>query len=326
MDKQTIERYQQDAPQFIDNYKSVKPRRVYELIATFFHSKKLTLDIGCGSGRDLAYLSGSGFIVEGMDPVPAFVEHCRNFLESVPIYQDALPKLETQTEENKYSNLLLCAVLMHVPKEHLTESIKNILRITTQGGRIFISIRKPRPEHSEDLLREKDERLYNYVHPDILIQHFEQMGAQLLFHEEQTESARSGIIWDNFVFEKNKSKNKMLKLSTQLIFTKDIKASVEFYTKSLGHSPVEVEENFASFKVGNSYLNFHPADNKSPESTGGSVGYWLVEDLLKSIQPFLDNGAKIYRGPLSINEFFAICQLIDPQGHVLGFEGPYQKS
>ena len=325
MDKQTIERYQQDAHVFIDNYKSVKPRRVYELIATFFHPKELTLDIGCASGRDLAYLSGSGFIVEGMDPVPAFVEHCRHFLEGVPIYQDALPGLESQTTDNKFSNLLLCAVLMHIPQEHLHESVFNIIRITRPGGRIFLSIRKPRPDHTDDLIREHDERLYNYIKPKILIQLFEQLGARLKFHEEQIESARSGIIWDNFVFEKNLSDNKILKLNSQLVFTKDIKKCVEFYQSVLGYPPIEQDEFFASFQIGDSFLNVHPADEKSPTSTGGSIGYWLVEDLLNAIEPFLKKGAALYRGPLSINDYFGICQLIDPMGHVIGFEGKYLK-
>lgn len=321
MDKKTIERYQSSAPEFIHNYKSVKPRRVYELIATFFKTNSLTLDIGCASGRDLAYLSGSGFIVEGMDPVPAFVEHCRRNLTNVPIYNDALPHLETIQQEGKYANVLLSAVLMHIPKEQLPLSVKNILRITAEGGRIFISVRKPRPESIADIDREDDLRLYNPIDPNELIGLFKQFGGKLLFHEEQTESVRSGIVWYNFVFEKLDNKVQFINLNTLLVFTNDVQKSVSYYQKCLKLDPVELEENFGSFRIGDTFLNFHPADDKSPVSSGGSVGYFLVKNIHSAIRPFLENGARVYRGPLKINDHLSIVQVIDPFGNVIGFEG-----
>lgn len=64
------------------------------------------------------------------------------------------------------------------------------------------------------------------------------------------------------------------------------------------------------------------ADEKSPVSKGGSVGYWLVEDFEASIQHAIELGAKIYRGPLTVSEIGrVIVQLEDPFGNVIGFEG-----
>ncbi|GAB4017544.1 MAG: hypothetical protein Fur0010_18240 [Bdellovibrio sp.] len=325
MDKLTIERYQKDAALFIDNYKSVKPRRVYELIAAFFKNNERTLDIGCASGRDLAYLSGAGYKVEGIDPVPAFVEHCKNSLTNIPIYQDSLPKLAAIKEDNKYGNILLSAVLMHLPQELLPESVANILRITKPGGRIFISVRKPREDQlaQDQELREDDYRLFSPIQAQELISLFENLGGKLIFHEEQAESMRSGIVWYNFVFEKRQEKEIIYGLSTLLVFTEDINWAADFYQRCLGLHPIEKSETFVSFKIGSTYLNFHPNENKSPLSQGGSVGHFLVSDLKKAIAPFLENGAKIYRGPLKINSTFAICQIIDPKGHVIGFEGKF---
>jgi hypothetical protein len=41
--------------------------------------------------------------------------------------------------------------------------------------------------------------------------------------------------------------------------------------------------NFASFDIAGTFLNFHRAETSSPVSTGGSVSYWLVDDVGKFI-------------------------------------------
>ena len=37
------------------------------------------------------------------------------------------------------------------------------------------------------------------------------------------------------------------------------------------------------------YMCFHQADDKSPVSTGGSVAYWLVEDLTEALDLFVNS-------------------------------------
>ena len=128
MDERTLNRYEEFAGTYIDRYRQVRPGRMYELMATFFKSKGKTLDIGCASGRDLAYLKGAGFDIEGLDAVAAFVQHCQETLPNITIHYDSLPALSS-IDNNLYDNILLSAVLMHVSKEDLTKSVKNLLRI-----------------------------------------------------------------------------------------------------------------------------------------------------------------------------------------------------
>ncbi len=201
MDKKTLQRYQQAAKEFIGKYEEIKPGRIYELIAVFFKRKKLTLDIGCASGRDLSYLKGSGFIVEGLDAVPAFVDYCKANLSDVPVYLDSLPKLE-KIESNKYDNVLLSAVFMHVQKADLVEAVTNVVRITKPGGRMIFSVRNVQENLAETKKREKDGRLFTPIDTKRFQETFKNQGCKLMFEESQDDDLADKE-WNNFVFEKS---------------------------------------------------------------------------------------------------------------------------
>ncbi len=198
MDAITLKAYSDNADRLITSYTTMKPRRLYELIATFFHRSARTLDVGCGSGRDLAYLQGAGFKIEGIDAVPEFIAHVKKTSPSIPVHLDELPKLKT-IPDNSFENVLVSAVLMHLPGEALVEATKNLIRITAKGGRLIVSVKKRLGPRSE---RDDLGRLFTDIQPWALKLLFESQGAELLFHEEQPDESREDTRWDNFVFER----------------------------------------------------------------------------------------------------------------------------
>lgn len=106
------------------------------------------------------------------------------------------------------------------------------------------------------------------------------------------------------------------------LFTSDFEASKAWYRNVLGIEPTIDIENYVEFRPGDSSgLCLHHADDKSPFSTGGSVAYWSVVDFNAAIAHFQKHGAKIYRGPIPIENGKSICQMIDPIGNVIGFVG-----
>jgi SAM-dependent methyltransferase len=198
MDDITLKAYSDNADRLIKSYTTMKPRRLYELIATFFHRNAATLDVGCGSGRDLAYLQGSGFKIEGLDAVPEFIAHIKNTSPSIKVHLDQLPKLQT-IPDNQFDNVLVSAVLMHLPASELIEAVMNLLRITKPGGRLIVSTKKKGAQAPE---RDDWGRLNTEIQPWGLKLLFESKGDSTLFHEEQIDDQRKDITWDNFVFEK----------------------------------------------------------------------------------------------------------------------------
>ncbi|MEK7355448.1 MAG: VOC family protein [Bdellovibrionota bacterium] len=102
----------------------------------------------------------------------------------------------------------------------------------------------------------------------------------------------------------------------------DVKQSKNWYAEFFGTQPVEDLENFVSFKIAGTCLDLAVADEKSPLSKGGSVGYWLVDDFEAAITYAIELGGKVYRGPLKVPEVRRIiAQIEDPYGNVVGIEG-----
>lgn len=113
-------------------------------------------------------------------------------------------------------------------------------------------------------------------------------------------------------------------LATIRLCVCNVQKSRYWYKAFLGIEPIEDLETFVSFKIGNTVLDLALADQKSPLSPGGSVGYWLVDNLEAAISRATDLNGKLYRGPLRVEELRrTIVQIADPYGNVLGLEAKY---
>lgn len=116
---------------------------------------------------------------------------------------------------------------------------------------------------------------------------------------------------------------KVTRIATIRLLTDDLKRSRDFYRAFFNSTPIEDSETFVSFKLGESHFDIAIADAKNPVSHGGSVGYWLVDDLGALLKRASDLGAIIYRGPLPVPQIKrTIVQIQDPCGGIVGFEAP----
>jgi len=117
---------------------------------------------------------------------------------------------------------------------------------------------------------------------------------------------------------------KIKSFATIRISATNVTESKNWYQSLFGQNPIEEIENFVSFKINNVCFDISLADSKSPFSPGGSVGYWLVDNIDELLKHIEEIGGKIYRGPLRVNEIQRIIvQIQDPFGNVIGFEAPF---
>lgn len=109
--------------------------------------------------------------------------------------------------------------------------------------------------------------------------------------------------------------------ATIRICVANVQSSRDWYKSFFGIEPVEDLENFVSFKIGETLFDISQSDQKSPLSTGGSVGYWLVDNLEEAISKAKSLDGQVYRGPLRVEEVQrTIVQIKDPYGNVIGLE------
>ena len=103
------------------------------------------LDVGCGGGRDLAWLKSLGFRVIGFEKSPALAALARR--------QAACTVVEGDFETFDFTILpvdavILVGALVHVPPERLGAVLQRILRAlgprAVDGGRVYLSLKQGR--------------------------------------------------------------------------------------------------------------------------------------------------------------------------------------
>ena len=166
-----------------------------------------TLDLGCGIGRDTAWLNDHHFPSEGIDASESMIAEAKKDHSRLKFSIGSLPALKF---EDKFINIYCCAVLMHVPRSHLLGSLVSILKAMKVNGRLIMSYR--------DGNNGSDERLFESYQPGQIAQLFESLGGKVLLIEQDG-------IWHNLVIEKSDISKKDGLQQIQEIITRDKKVA-----------------------------------------------------------------------------------------------------
>ena len=108
-----------------------------------------------------------------------------------------------------------------------------------------------------------------------------------------------------------------------LIHVSDVQLGFEWYKTAF---PAAVEDKLEGCPL--SVLRFNGfsieivlADEKVSSGKRGTVLYWSVDHLTDSLERFYSLGAKLYRGPMDIEDGLSMCQVEDPFGNLIGLRG-----
>ncbi len=152
MDQQTVDYYAKNSVAVSNRYESI----VNGLATSFeraFPNGSRVLDIGCGSGRDMAHLHRIGRMVFGIDATPELVELAQKLHPELHgrIACGSLPDAENPFG-SEFDGVLCSAVLMHLPAEELPGSVAFIKRCLRFGGHFLYSV----PSKRLDIVAESD--------------------------------------------------------------------------------------------------------------------------------------------------------------------------
>jgi len=196
MDERSITKYNQKAKEKAKSFRAVEPAAAYELISEYFIAGGVTLDVGCGSGRDTAWLNKRGYTCTGVDASEGMIKEAREYYPRCSFFQDYLPELK-KIQSESFDNILAQAVLMHLPQEHLRLAILSLLRILKKEGVLILSYRMC----TNDLGRE-DEILYSKIDEQVLSLYYNELGELVLHKTISNDETRPMIKWYNIVATK----------------------------------------------------------------------------------------------------------------------------
>jgi SAM-dependent methyltransferase len=141
MDRQTLAAYDKDAAAFAkDWHGQPAPHDLHEIVARYFIRGGTTVDVGCGSGREVAWLNANGFPAVGFDASEGLLLEARTRYPDLSFAQAELPGLE-DIPSAAYDNVLCETVIMHLDPAQITPSVRRMLDIVKPCGVLYLSWR-----------------------------------------------------------------------------------------------------------------------------------------------------------------------------------------
>lgn len=195
MDFQTIAAYDNSAAQVAGLHTTLVPTRIYQLVNQFFAKGGPCADIGCGIGRDSAWLAEQEYTVTGMDASDGMLKQARNRYPHISFIKVGLPLME-EVADSTFANVLCSAVIMHLAENQIASAAANLVRVMAENGVIVLSYRGTPNENWRE-----NGKLYTPISPGKLISCFTTDGCTLLHQETEYEKGRD-IVWNNLVFRK----------------------------------------------------------------------------------------------------------------------------
>lgn len=184
MDPATLAAYDNDAVAFAQDWHDQPPPTDLHTIVQRFFGKGSTADIGCGSGREVAWLAANGFPAQGFDASDGLLAEARRRYPQLPFTHAELPDLQGIAADG-FDNVLCETVIMHLDPAQIAPSVQRLLDIVRPGGVLYLSWRVT----PQDNQRDKHGRLYAAF--DATVVRAELTSAELLLDEEVV-SASSG--------------------------------------------------------------------------------------------------------------------------------------
>ena len=140
MDQQTLHAYDTGAAAFATEWHEQPPPNDLHALVKQHFQPGLTADIGCGSGREVAWLAANGFPAVGYDVSPGLLAQARARYPALDVHEAALPDLAGIADAS-FANVLCETVIMHLGREAVAPSVRRLVAILKPGGILYLSWR-----------------------------------------------------------------------------------------------------------------------------------------------------------------------------------------
>ncbi len=201
VDSRTLDYYEAHADQVAALYESA-PSPVARYFAVAFTAGSRVLDVGAGSGRDLAALVAAAYDGYGLEPSDGLRQAAMAHHPELAgrLAAGALPDTGTPFGGD-FDGILCSAVLMHVQEADLFDAALSLRRLLKSNGRLLISLPTARTDVGTDG-RDANGRLFTPYAPDEVQLLFERLGFQRIGRWETADALqRAGTRWVTLLLE-----------------------------------------------------------------------------------------------------------------------------
>ena len=140
MDDATLAAYDAGAAAYAAEWLGQEPPEdMYALLRTHF-TPGPTADVGCGAGRDTAWLVAHGFDARGFDASDGLLAQARAAHPSLRFDNATLPALDG-VARGVFQNVLCETVIMHLDAAQVGASMRSLLALLRPGGTLYLSWR-----------------------------------------------------------------------------------------------------------------------------------------------------------------------------------------
>jgi SAM-dependent methyltransferase len=184
MDEITLAAYDAAAASFAQDWHGQPaPADLHALIRRYFTPGR-TADIGCGSGREVAWLHANGYPAVGYDPSEGLLGEARARYPDLAFKSAALPEL-AGIADGSFANVLCETVIMHLPHAAVAPSVRRLMAILKPEGVLYLSWRVTEGVDQRD----RHGRLYAAFDGDLVRR---ELAAGTILLDETVTSASSG--------------------------------------------------------------------------------------------------------------------------------------
>jgi SAM-dependent methyltransferase len=195
MDDTTLSAYNRDAKAFADDWAAQPaPIDMHNVVDRFFIPGP-TADVGCGSGRDAAWLGAQGYPTVGFDASEGLLAEARSRHPQIEFKRAVLPALDGIPEAS-FTNVLCETVIMHLEPEAIAPAVARLLAILVSGGVLYLSWRVTEGADRRD----ERGRLYAAFDPERVLRALETTRILL---DEEVGSVSSGKLIRRIVAAKS---------------------------------------------------------------------------------------------------------------------------
>lgn len=145
----------------------------------------LVLDLGCGSGRDLAHFASQGFRTIGLDYAYTLLKLSET-LSSQPLVLADFLRLPFAADV--FDGIWAMATLLHVPRTYLSSVLSEVKRVMKPESVLFTSVKKGHGRR-----RDADSRYFEFYQMDEWLDRLEGAGFAIIKAEEVLETRTNQI-------------------------------------------------------------------------------------------------------------------------------------